>query len=271
MIEDGKKVQAIHNRCWNCSTCWFGCNGAIPCCTTDERQSYYSGKLFSFTTHLPMSRNQRLDLFKRMDADVDCLRDDLETMDYSLLLGVLEINLAKVNSKDITREESTALATATYVSAVEAKDGMPAKVICYFMGIIDFLQEWTTTKKIAHCIKWCFAPKPISTVPPLQYADQFLDYFNGKFTKGAEAFHVFRRVTVTSEEMKLCGEFLKLLDKDKNGTIEISEAMQALPKSLEPEIFLKHVDINNDQKVSLDEVITWFKGLKQRGNGVREW
>lgn len=48
--------------------------------------------------------------------------------------------------------------------------------------MIDFLQPWTTGKKVAHCIKCTFAPKPISTIHPTQYADQFLDFFADKFT-----------------------------------------------------------------------------------------
>lgn len=37
-------------------------------------------------------------------------------------------------------------------------------------------------KKIAHCIKCTFAPKPISTVAPKPYSKQFYEHFAQNFT-----------------------------------------------------------------------------------------
>ena len=56
------------------------------------------------------------------------------------------------------------------------------RVYGLYIGVIDFLQEWNGTKKVAHCIKMCCAPKPMSTVDPDEYADQFktlMDRFDG--------------------------------------------------------------------------------------------
>ena len=47
------------------------------------------------------------------------------------------------------------------------------KLYIVYVGIIDFLQGWTTGKRVAHIIKCIFAPKPISTVHPVIYAEQF--------------------------------------------------------------------------------------------------
>ena len=51
----------------------------------------------------------------------------------------------------------------------------------FYIGIIDILQRWTASKKIAHGIKACCAPHPISTVPPASYARQFAAHFEDVF------------------------------------------------------------------------------------------
>ena len=61
----------------------------------------------------------------------------------------------------------------TLRSAHGARGGAGKTARAYYLGIIDFLQGWTAGKKVAHVIKFLFAPKPISTVRPKPYADQF--------------------------------------------------------------------------------------------------
>ena len=52
----------------------------------------------------------------------------------------------------------------------------------YYIGVIDFLQEWTLKKSVAHCIKtMACAPKPLATVPPKEYGERFVQYFKKKF------------------------------------------------------------------------------------------
>mmetsp|Transcript_7193 Transcript_7193/g.10952 ORF Transcript_7193/g.10952 Transcript_7193/m.10952 type:complete len:525 (+) Transcript_7193:67-1641(+) len=262
MIKAGQPVEAIHNRCWNICSCWFGCNGACECLTTDERQEYYSGKLFAFSTIFTVSPSQREEILRRMDKDIKCLRDKMETMDYSLLLSVLEIPFSKFEN-GLSEAETIALATSRYICISD--EGRSKKVVAYFFGIIDFLQEWTTTKKIARCIK-AFAPKPLSTVPPPLYAEQFYGSFSDKFQGDGKKFMLPEIVDLDNKDKELCKEFLNTLDKDNNGTIEISEAMQLLPKVLRPDLFLQSLDKNKDQKISMDEVFTWYKGIKQREN-----
>ncbi|GAB5364939.1 hypothetical protein AAMO2058_001013200 [Amorphochlora amoebiformis] len=260
IISKGEAVPAVHNRVWNCLTCWYGCNGSCEVCTTEDRQLYFSGKLFSFTCTLSVAKSQREQIMSAMNADVLCLRDQLQTMDYSLLLAVLSIPYTKMK-KGISSEESLAISNAPYV-CVTGK-GSNKKVVAYYMGIIDYLQEWTCTKSIARCIKLC-APRPKSTVPPTIYAHQFLSAFGRKFVEEGKPFKIAKPSEVTQEDKKALDEFISLVDKKRNGSIHIKDAMQNLPAILRPELFLKNLDIDNDQKVSSSEILDWFKGMKQR-------
>lgn len=57
----------------------------------------------------------------------------------------------------------------------------------WYIGVIDFLQEWVFGKKVARVIKRPVAPQPQSTIPPPQYAEQFMRHFQTKFVGDAEA------------------------------------------------------------------------------------
>ena len=47
----------------------------------------------------------------------------------------------------------------------------------YHIGIIDYLQEWTGSKKMERCWKGLRTdPKTISAVPPVDYANRFDDF-----------------------------------------------------------------------------------------------
>jgi len=50
----------------------------------------------------------------------------------------------------------------------------------YYMGLIDFLQPWTTRKVVERKFKWLmgYDPKAISCVTPEEYADRFLDFLD---------------------------------------------------------------------------------------------
>lgn len=48
--------------------------------------------------------------------------------------------------------------------------------IAVYVAIIDFLQIWTTGKRIARCIKVCERNK--ATIPPKSYAGRFVKHFS---------------------------------------------------------------------------------------------
>lgn len=99
-------------------------------------------------------------------------------MDYSLLVGVRRLTRKEAHAR--VRAPSPEKGDA-FVEPILTEFG--GEVLAYYVGIIDFLQMWTGGKRAAHVIKECFAPHPISTVPPGPYAKQFLDFFAKKFSQ----------------------------------------------------------------------------------------
>lgn len=97
-------------------------------------------------------------------------------MDYSLLVGIRRLSLEEAQAKVRAPEPAKG---DSFVEPILTEYG--GEVWVYYVGIIDFLQMWTGGKKVAHVIKECFAPHPISTVAPNAYAKQFLDFFAKKF------------------------------------------------------------------------------------------
>ena len=49
-----------------------------------------------------------------------------------------------------------------------------------YVGIIDFLQDWTCAKKVAMCVKCCERNK--ATIPPVPYGDRFASFVDAKFS-----------------------------------------------------------------------------------------
>ena len=80
------------------------------------------------------------------------------------------------------------LLACRYVACVAGERG-EVHTIAYYIGIIDFLQEWTPTKISAYMIKKMVAPQPQSTVPPGPYAEQFRTFFASKWRGDAQPDH----------------------------------------------------------------------------------
>lgn len=71
-----------------------------------------------------------------------------------------------------------------YVANIQGRTG-EVHTVAYYIGIIDFLQEWTPTKISAYMIKKMVAPQPQSTIPPGPYAEQFRNFFEHKWVGDA--------------------------------------------------------------------------------------
>jgi len=163
--DDGRDVVEVHKRCFYCHNCWYGCD-VIPCCTTMERKRYFLGKKHAFETEFITSDAQAKRIVSMVTGDAKLL-GEAGVMDYSLIIGIIrQGEKESIPPADGRNQFVFTYGGWTYV---------------YYMGIIDFLQEWTSTKKIAAVIKAPLAPKPLSTVPPQQYADQFARAMQGKF------------------------------------------------------------------------------------------
>jgi hypothetical protein len=72
-----------------------------------------------------------------------------------------------------------------YVARIQGRTG-EVHTVAYYIGIIDFLQEWTPTKISAYMIKKMVAPQPQSTIPPGPYAEQFRNFFEHKWVGDAQ-------------------------------------------------------------------------------------
>eukprot|EP00303_Exanthemachrysis_gayraliae_P003723 CAMPEP_0205999126 /NCGR_PEP_ID=MMETSP1464-20131121/662_1 /ASSEMBLY_ACC=CAM_ASM_001124 /TAXON_ID=119497 /ORGANISM="Exanthemachrysis gayraliae, Strain RCC1523" /LENGTH=440 /DNA_ID=CAMNT_0053372309 /DNA_START=1 /DNA_END=1324 /DNA_ORIENTATION=+ len=165
MEEDGEDIPEVHKRCFAVHKCWYGCD-VIPLCNTPARKRYYQGKVEAFTTTFNMSEQHAKSIVGAVKADTDLFRG-LGLMDYSMICGIIK----QGQSDPVPPAEGLYQFVLNYDGAT----------YIYYLGIIDFLQEWTSTKVIAAALKAPLAPKPLSTVPPPKYADQFYSAMEHKF------------------------------------------------------------------------------------------
>mmetsp|Transcript_16426 Transcript_16426/g.22918 ORF Transcript_16426/g.22918 Transcript_16426/m.22918 type:complete len:529 (-) Transcript_16426:405-1991(-) len=180
MAMEGKDVPAVHKRCFSCFTCWYCCDNESCCCYPDSRRRYYRGKQLAFEANLSFSEAQATKLLKLLKADTDALQK-LEVMDYSLLLAYVEEDEQKVQRGEVSEDFKRLMSQSEFVNVYNDK------VRIYYMGIIDFLQEWNIKKDIARCIKTC-APHPLSTVPPPVYAEQFYENLTARLRGNAKEY-----------------------------------------------------------------------------------
>ena len=184
-VWEGDKVEAVHNRCFNFTKCWYGCDvSCCKCLQTESRKRYADGKNYAFTCPFNVTPTQRSVILESLGKDVDVL-NTCGTMDYSLLVTVITTTEA-----EIAKNGELPKSLLPNQPIVCAHDG---RVLAYYMGVIDYLQQWTLGKQIAHLVKCCCAPHPISTVPPLAYRHQFFDHFDEKFRPTASTFAAIAR------------------------------------------------------------------------------
>ena len=186
-MAEGAHVPEVHKRFYNLS--WMmgeALCGAQSLLTPPARHTYAQGKEEAFTASFSLAPEQRETLVTSLRDDAAFLASPSAAgglMDYSIILGVARYGPAE-----------EAAGVAGLEEPGEAQPDAPASVharpLCvrsggflyvYYIGIIDFLQQWTTGKKVAHLIKECCAPHPISTVPPPVYARQFVAHFEHAF------------------------------------------------------------------------------------------
>eukprot|EP01062_Namystynia_karyoxenos_P011911 TRINITY_DN14279_c0_g1_i1.p1 TRINITY_DN14279_c0_g1~~TRINITY_DN14279_c0_g1_i1.p1 ORF type:complete len:810 (+),score=315.40 TRINITY_DN14279_c0_g1_i1:172-2430(+) len=166
MQRDGRPTPQVHKRCWQCNWLVGEClNCPRLCCLTPERQDYMEGKQIAFTECFHLSAPDSAALREVLEADVRFFQR-IGLMDYSAIVGVIELRPG-VDPPVPARGQNFA---RPYTAEWRGRR------YAYYWGIIDFLQLWTCGKKAAHVIKWLFAPKPISTVEPTRYGEQFMGF-----------------------------------------------------------------------------------------------
>jgi hypothetical protein len=174
--EDGDGLDEVHKRCYDCHKCWYGCDGLVPFCTTAGRKRYVMGKQHAYDTVFELGDVHAARLTRALRADASMLAA-AGLMDYSLIVGVLLLKGAEQPPP-----------TEPGLDAYVVEQG--GRTYVYYVGIIDYLQEWTTAKVAAMWIKTAVAPKPMSTVPPPLYGQQFAESLGRKFKGGGSSVSV---------------------------------------------------------------------------------
>ncbi|XP_061584570.1 phosphatidylinositol 5-phosphate 4-kinase type-2 gamma-like [Cololabis saira] len=159
-----------------------------------------------------VSEEEKEKMMEKLNRDVEflvCLR----IMDYSLLLGIHDVERAERDEEDVEssceedEEDEDGLVVAPcynsprgiagymnsfkpmgpgefdpYVDvyAIQSAVGAPRREV-YFMGLTDVLTQYDTKKKAAHAARAVKQGAEISTVHPEQYAKRFKDFISKIF------------------------------------------------------------------------------------------
>lgn len=182
---NGRKVHTVHKRVWHVHM-WCG-----DCAWSDDRMTYFQGKVAARAIEILVTKRQRADVVSRLRLDTDWLSEN-NLMDYSLLVGVKRISQAEFALDKVARWSHSApigelrqplLSRAGLQS--RGPDGKDVgDVTLVYVGIIDFLQAWTLGKKIAMGLKVLERNK--ATIPPLDYSHRFFTHFEQAIQGTAE-------------------------------------------------------------------------------------
>lgn len=157
-------------------------------------------KDMDLTTKLRFGKKQGRLLLQQLKRDSDFLCDH-GIMDYSLLLGVIEVSYQVNQHNVLTRDGSVFLQNILEVASAEQErdtdgDGgqdaasprvkqstrclRASEVVIgpgfYYIGIIDILQTWSVAKRMERFVKTALLrsdPDGISAMPPRAYRDRF--------------------------------------------------------------------------------------------------
>lgn len=159
IMDKGVKVPVVRKRFYKLHV-WCGCGGA-------NRKIYKDGKLEALhKPHLPINRDDKVVVMEAIERDTAFLTKH-NLMDYSLIVGVSkDVNSA---ADDIVTDIGV-YAGKPFVSTVEGEDRV------MYIGIIDYLQQWNGSKKVAKAIKMLEHNK--ATVPPKRYGARFATHFD---------------------------------------------------------------------------------------------
>lgn len=179
---DGRRIQTVRKRIWNVGL-WIG-HCAPKLCWSEARNTYKNGKRNAHKLKLQLTPTQREVVLRCLERDVAWLQAN-NLMDYSIIigqrrLGVDELAKDHLALKALRAPQEELLQPIGY----KEKDG----VCLLYIGVIDYLQQWTSSKKIARCIKVLECNK--ATVPPRMYGHRFLRHFSKLFEGSAEPYIV---------------------------------------------------------------------------------
>jgi len=175
---DGEHIPEVHKRIWLLHM-WLGRRF-----WSKERLRYFECKKNARKIKIQVREKDRVKLSEAVERDVKFLKK-CGLMDYSLLIGQRRIPIAEVKDANISSDSTGDLNIHDNgrVFVMEVEDD-PEKVDLMYIGIIDFLQAWTTSKKIAKVIKVAERNKP--TIAPPEYGDRFFKNFHASLYSDPE-------------------------------------------------------------------------------------
>lgn len=181
---DGESIEAVHKRFYQV---WMWC-GQFS--WSAERKRYFEGKRNARRAQIVMTREERKKFLHCIEQDLKWLSSN-SLMDYSLIVGIKSgLDQATGNLPDETddavmQEHERVCISSSDSSLQRARtaDGCrpvtrttsEGEEITLNAAIIDFLQRWTSGKKVARVVKVLEPNK--STIPPGPYAERFLRHF----------------------------------------------------------------------------------------------
>eukprot|EP00301_Raphidiophrys_heterophryoidea_P005778 c12393_g1_i1.p1 GENE.c12393_g1_i1~~c12393_g1_i1.p1 ORF type:complete len:592 (+),score=170.57 c12393_g1_i1:964-2739(+) len=168
---------------------------------------------------------QPAQLVKQLDQDTLFLCDEFGTMDYSLLVGV--------HKQDKAVQMQPQWGNCLLAQRVQG----PA---CYYVGLIDLLQEWTWRKKLERFIKtvWYRHEAPgISAQPPRIYRERFMRamkrYTNHPSTSTSIASIVHNRTSVVNQTNTL--NQIHTSNKASGGVVSYAVSVEDMDDHLDPD------------------------------------
>jgi hypothetical protein len=125
LIRHGEKIEEVHKRCWNVGM-WSSC------CWTTARHHYYEGKFHALHCKFHVSEEDKQNIMRVINRDAKWFMKH-GLMDYSLVVGVIEGRPGQ------RKEEFPPGAPGSGQPWIHHCDDV---TVAYYMGIIDYLQEW---------------------------------------------------------------------------------------------------------------------------------
>mmetsp|Transcript_15889 Transcript_15889/g.49764 ORF Transcript_15889/g.49764 Transcript_15889/m.49764 type:complete len:335 (+) Transcript_15889:100-1104(+) len=167
----GESIPAVHKRVFNIPL-WLG-----TLFWTEARQTYYSGKLHARDVAFHVSRAAHDDISAKVQRDVLFLQK-CGLMDYSLVVSYHVLPRRDAEALDKVYRATSDAGAQPYVGHKDKQ------TFVVYLGIIDFLQDWTTAKVVANCIK--VAERNKATIPPRPYGERFAQFVKDKFVPTCE-------------------------------------------------------------------------------------
>lgn len=171
----GESVPAVHKRIFNLPM-WFG-----TAFWSQERFTYFEGKMHAQHVHFKVSKSVHDEIISKVKKDVEFLQK-YKLMDYSLVVSYHVLPRNDRKTLDTVYRNTSDKGAQPFVGHNKTQ------TYVVYLGIIDFLQDWTAAKVAANCIK--IAERNKATIPPLPYGDRFAEFVKEKFVAELEEDHV---------------------------------------------------------------------------------